>query len=85
MTSAHPPDLDAVARAILDTYLPLYDAGGRRRRRPPLGVAGALRRRRYRDLYLEVYPGERGLRAKVTEHWVLDPAASPDQRVPVTP
>jgi hypothetical protein len=40
---------------------------------------------RYRDLYLEVYPGERGLRAKVTEHWVLDPAASPDQRVPVTP
>jgi Pyridoxamine 5'-phosphate oxidase len=55
---------------------------------------------------LELYPGERGLRAgaravtadqvltpapyrlyraTVTQHWVLDPAASPDQRTPVTP
>jgi hypothetical protein len=99
------PDLNAVARAILDANLYMTlgtaDADGRPWASPVFFAAD-----RYRDLYLEVYPGERGLRAgartmtpdqvvapapyrpfhaKVTEHWVLDPAASPGQRVPVTP
>jgi hypothetical protein len=48
MTSAQQPDLDAVARAILDANHRLY-------------------------------------RATVTQHWVLDPDAAPDQRTPVVP
>ena len=158
MTQPQQPDLDAVARAILDAnhYMTLgtADADGHPWVSPVFFAAD-----RYRDLYwisspeathsrnlaaraelsivvfdsqapvgtgqavymaataaelsgaeldqgLQVYPGERGLaagarvitldqvvapavyrlyRATVTQHWVLDPSASPDQRTPVSP
>jgi hypothetical protein len=50
MTEQQQPDLDAVARAILDA-----------------------------NHYYRLY------RATVTQHWVLDPTAAPDQRTPVDP
>jgi nitroimidazol reductase NimA-like FMN-containing flavoprotein (pyridoxamine 5'-phosphate oxidase superfamily) len=158
MTDQQQPDLDAVAREILDTcaYMTLgtADADGRPWVSPVFYAA-----HRYQDFYwisspeathsrnlavrpevsivvfdsrapvgsgqavymaataaelaaadlvqaLEVYPGERGLgagaravtadqvlapapyrlyRATVSRHWVLDPAASPDQRTTVAP
>jgi pyridoxamine 5'-phosphate oxidase-like protein len=158
MTDTRQPDLDAVAREILDTcfYMTLgtADTDGRPWVSPVFYAADG-----YRDFYwisspeaahsrnlavrpelsivvfdsrapintgqavymaataaevaagdleraLELYPGERGLRAgaravtadqvqppaayrlyraAVSRHWVLDPAASPDQRTPVAP
>jgi hypothetical protein len=97
------PDLDAVARAILDAnhYMTLgtADAAGRPWVSPVFFGADLERG-------LRVYPGEAGLRAgartktpdevlapslyrlyraTVTQHWVLDPDAAPDQRTPVNP
>jgi nitroimidazol reductase NimA-like FMN-containing flavoprotein (pyridoxamine 5'-phosphate oxidase superfamily) len=158
MTDAAQPNLDTVAREILDTvvYMTLgtADAAGRPWVSPVFFAADG-----YQDLYwisapqathsrnlaerpeasivvfdsqapvgtgqavymaataaevaadeleraLEVYPGERGLRAgaravtadqvlapapyrlyraTVSQHWVLDPDVSPDQRTPVAP
>jgi nitroimidazol reductase NimA-like FMN-containing flavoprotein (pyridoxamine 5'-phosphate oxidase superfamily) len=159
VTDAPRPDLDAVARAILDAnhYMTLgtADADGRPwvspvffaaadgwrelywmsspeathsrnlavrpqlsivvfDSRAPVGtgqavyMAGTAAELSGPDLErgLQVYPGEAGLRAgaravaredvlapspyrlyraTVTRHWVLDPAASPDQRTPVSP
>jgi hypothetical protein len=158
VTSGREPDLDGVARAILDTnhYMTLgtADADGQPWVSPVFFAA-----ERYRELYwmsspeathsrnlavrpelsivvfdsqapvgtgqavymaatatelpgadlehgLQVYPGDGGrragaravtaeevlaparyrlYRASVTQHWVLDPDASPDQRTPVSP
>ena len=71
------PDLDAVARAITDLErgLRVYpgEAGlraGARTKTPDDVLAPSLYR-----LY----------HATVTQHWVLDPNAAPDQRTPVNP
>jgi hypothetical protein len=107
------PDLDAVARAILDAnhYMTLGTADASQ---APVGTGQAVYMAATAaelsgpDLErgLQVYPGEAGLRAgarsispdqvvapaiyrlyraSVTEHWVLDPVAAPDQRTPVHP
>jgi nitroimidazol reductase NimA-like FMN-containing flavoprotein (pyridoxamine 5'-phosphate oxidase superfamily) len=108
------PDLDAVARAILDAnhYMTLgtADADGHPWVSPVFFAA-----ERYRDLYWMSSPKathSRNLAARpelsivvfdsqapvgtgqavymaatatVTQHWVLDPAATPDQRTAVNP
>jgi hypothetical protein len=112
----HQPDLDAVARAILDTnnYMTLgtADADGHPWVSPVFFAAAAgymaatAAELSGAELDRQVYPGDAGrragardrapaellapslyrlYRASVTQHWVLDPGASPDQRTPVSP
>jgi hypothetical protein len=92
----HRPDLDAVARDILDAnrYMTLgtADAGGHPWVSPVFFAADG-----YHDLYWISSPEAthsrnlaaparyRLYRARVSRHWVLDPGASPDRRTAVSP
>jgi nitroimidazol reductase NimA-like FMN-containing flavoprotein (pyridoxamine 5'-phosphate oxidase superfamily) len=80
------PDLDAVARAILDAnhYMTLgtADLDGRPRVSPVFFAAAPG----YRELYWISSPEATHLyRDTASQHWVLDPGVAPDQRTTVSP